>query len=506
MVTSAVLSPVVTEPTRSMISAPWAEHTPASPELTVRTSGGPTTINLFWDSLLEVSAAVRSAESELTAVRGDIAAVWTSMSSTAAHLHWRIPGFHARLGALGIGVSTLQTTLGEAVTGADRAHQAYRDADSAVQRWFHLLVRVSEHELILEHMIAPEGDAGLVYDWSTTTGVLTAGLVWDVAAWRYPAAAVSLEAVTAADRQAGPTRALMESHSHTLIETPAAELTAQGDGTLTTHMEHVSQVAQHGDIAVSEIDDGHGEPVYSVYIAGFDADGAETAQGRGPLSLIDAYANDSQHTAQVVEKALEEAGVPEGAVVVPIGYSLGGGHVMNLVNHDTFRQRYHVPAALTQGSPARNQRLDPNVAVTHMEDGRDPTPRLFGEVNQQSANRLTITYEAHSPEIELSSPLGNAHTQQHNIDAFRKVEQAAEEHLTAEEIEHLDKLRSPLEGQVKTAVFQTRWRTDQESAQKRDSELGSQQEPVQHRGDDRDHDRTQYSSEKIINGQRHGGP
>lgn len=454
MLRSAMSAPVIIGPGTPLSAEVWQLSPPRSPEFSVRTAGGPTQINLFWESLLEAAEHVNAASAVFGEIRSDLMGVASELGSTSAHLHWRILGFQAEFGALLAGTAGTEELLTQASNGAEAAHQAYRELETTVQSWFTLLLRVSEHGLVVEHLISPEGDKSLVYDWMVTTGVVVAGRVLDL-----PAAEVMVSTLSAMERNAGLTAELMEGNEQVLNTTAAAEFSHSGDGTLGNHLQNMAEVSEHGDIAVSTIEKESGETVYALYLPGVDIDGMNTDHGRGPLSLVDAFGNDSQQMRAAADEALQAAGVPEGATVIPIGHSMGGGHVLNLVNNKSWTEKYTVPAAATIGSPGQNKRVETDVKLTHFEDERDPIAHVLGERHQESADRLSVVYDHQNPHSEVSSVVGSAHSLRHNVDAISTMEGAGSDWLSAEETAHVDVLRGHLAGNVSTTVFSTGWQS-----------------------------------------------
>lgn len=459
MLRSAAPAPVIIGPGTPISPQGWEQGHPRSPGFTVRTAGGPTQINLFWESLLEASGHIDAATAVFTDVRYELTEVFGSFGTTVGHLHWRIPAFQAQFAALLAGTSGAEQLLSQAGSGAEKAHQAYREAETTVQTWFALLLRVSEHDLVIEHLLSPNGDRSFAYDWLATTGVIAGGLGLSVLRARFPVAATIAATVTAMEQHAGLTPALMGRNGQVLNPDPATEFSHSATGSFSEHLESMAEVSEHGDIAVSTIDNGTDEPVYALYLPGVDIDGLEADQGRSPLSLVDALGNDSEHMTTVVEDALDAAGAPDGATVLPVGFSMGGAHVLNLAGSTALNQKYRIPAAATVGSPGRNKRVETDVKLTHFADGRDPVPHALGERHQESTDRLSVVYDFQNPDSEVSSVLGSAHSLEHNIDAIRTVEQSPGEWLTPEEVEHLDVLRNHLHGEVRTTVFTTGWRS-----------------------------------------------
>ncbi len=435
----------------------WQTLPARRPGLAVRTSGGPTSINLFWESLMNAQSHVGAAAQSLNSLVEALGDAAATASPGIGHVHWRVPGFQLRLAAVQAATAGLEELMQRAVTGVKTSHDAYRDAETVVRRLFELLVRLNEDELVLEHALLPQGDKSYVYDWIATTGVLLGGVGVDVLLMRYPAIGAIAGTLMAVERNAGLSPALMGRYEQVLDREPTAEFTHTADGSLSGHLRHMMDVSESGDIAVSHIRRPGEEDVYALYLPGFDFEGAGMSHGRSPMSLIDAYTHGSEHMISAVEQALEQAGVPEGATVLPIGHSLGGSHVINMLGSRRLTERYRFPAAATIGSPGRNTRVNSDAAITHLQDGRDPVPHLFGQRHQESATRLNVVYDVQNPHTEVETPAGSAHTLEHNVEAIAEVEEHQLDWFDDDELEHLDALRRHLDGQVTTTVYRTQW-------------------------------------------------
>lgn len=461
MLRSPMSGPVIIGPGTPISAESWDPGRPPSSEFSVRTAGGPTQINLFWESLLEAAAHVDAASAVFTEIRQDLVSTAEELNSTSENLHWLIPGFHTEFDELLSGTVGTELLLNQASVGAEAAHQAYREQETTVKSWLMLLTRVSDYGLMVKHLVSPEGDNSLVYNWMVTTGVATGGLALD-----NPVGSAIVSTLTAMEEDAGLTSQLMTDHEQVLDPTAATEFSHTGDGTLGNHLQNMAEVSDHGDIAVSSIEQESGETIYALYLPGLDIDGVDTEHGRSPMGLVDTFGNDSQHMIATVDEALQAAGVPEGSTVVPIGHSMGGGHVLNLVSSTAWTEKYTVPAAATIGSPGQNKQVESDVKLTHFEDERDPIPYVLGERHQESADRLSVVYDHHDPQSDVSSVAGSAHSLQHNIDAISTMEDTASEWLSAEETAHLDVLRGHLAGNVHTVVYSTRWQPQASTAQR----------------------------------------
>lgn len=445
--------------------AEFGESSPRSPDFAVRSFGGPTRINFDWEALLQASSHVQSAAGIFDEMRTELTALYSEFGGSGlAHLSWRTPGFHARLGALTAGLAGAEQGLSQAVTAVDQAHDSYRSMESTVQRWFQLSMRLEEADMVVEHLLSPEGDKSYVYDWLVTTGVIAGAETIDVLLARFPQVGLILGAVVAMGQHAGMTPALMGRNEQTMAPEPTQRFSHQADRSYGEYLQQMSEVTDHGDIAVSRIENPHTGPVYAVHLPGIDIDGVNLDQGRGPMSLLDGLGNDSAHMLDAVENALDAAEVPEGSIVHMSGFSLGGLHAANIAADQRFRQKYNLRSVTTIGSPLRNTRIEPGVKVTHFEDSRDPIPHLTGERPQQSPDRMLLELNVQNPHSSVESIAGSAHTWQHNVDAIRELEQRESDWLSFPETSHLDEFRAGYHGEVETLVFETTW-TPQEDPQ-----------------------------------------
>lgn len=457
--------PVIVNPGSPLSTEMWDKVQPRRAEFAVRSAGGPTQINLSWDSLLEASAHIDAAAEVFSEIGRELGAVLAGFFPTMGHLHWRVPSFQARFGALLAGVAGVEHLLVQAGQGARGAHGAYREAESTIQSWMTLLLRASEHELVAQHALSTNGDKSYAFDWLMTTGALAGGAGLGLVGMRFPMAATVLSTLAALEKEVGMTPALMNANRQVLDPEPVTEFSHSADGSLGTYLESMTEVSAMGDVAVSAIDDGSGEQTYALYIPGLDIDGLESEQGRSPLSLVDALGNESEHMMTVIDGALTAAGVPEGATVVPIGFSMGGIHALNLANNPSLTKKYNIPSAATIGSPAQNKPVTTDVKLTHFADGRDPVPHVLGEQHQAATQRVSIVYDFQNPESEVTTVAGSAHTLEHNIDAIHRVEKDPEQWLTPDQTSQVRALSQPLNGDVRTVVFSAKWR-DQSSPER----------------------------------------
>lgn len=437
-----------------------AEEAMSVPGFTVRSSGGPTRINLEWASLQEATVHIQDAAERFTELRSELVSVYEAFSGAGfAHLHVSIPGFHLRLGALVTTTSATEQALLHASTGIEQAHQAYRSMEADVQGYFHLALKIAEAELALEHLMHPEGDDTYFYNWLVTTGVGVGGAGIDVLLKKYPKAAVMLSTLAAVEKNAGLTPALMGRNEQVVDPQASHRFTHRADGSLAGYLQQMDSVADHGDIAVSVIQRGTVDPAYAVHLPGLDIDGIRLDHGRSPMSLVDGLANGSERMTSAVEQALAEVGAPENAEVYMTGFSLGGLHATNMARSKDFQQKFTLRTVTTIASPMTQGPTEDGVKVTHFEDARDPVPRITGDRPQLSTERMVIEYHHHSPDAAGENLAGSAHDWDHNVEAIGLFEAHESQQPGARTKHHLDEFRAQLfpEGEIETYVFDTTW-------------------------------------------------
>src|SRR5699024_12150620 len=95
----------------------------------------------------------------------------------------------------------------------------------------------------------------------------------------------------------------------------------------------------------------------------------------------------------------EQAGVPAGATVIPMGYSQGGAHAMNVGVGQKMKSKYEVSDVLTVAAYTGHRRTDDmNTNLVHVEHEHDKVPALTGASNEGRLNRTTIEVEGRSEE------------------------------------------------------------------------------------------------------------
>src|SRR5690625_4871807 len=125
MLRSAAPAPVIIGPGTPISEDAWDSSQGDTSGFSVRTAGGPTTINLSCASRLEAAEYAEAAAAVSTEIRQDLVTVAGELASTPGHLHWRSLGFQAQLGTMLTRTAGTELLLDQASGGAEAAHQAY---------------------------------------------------------------------------------------------------------------------------------------------------------------------------------------------------------------------------------------------------------------------------------------------------------------------------------------------------------------------------------------------
>ncbi len=428
---------------------------PSSP-FTVRSSGGPTQVNLAWEQLrsatVHLGDATQISGEQLSAMR----AAGRELATAPLPLHWRIPYFAARMAALGLRMSAVNTAVEQGRSAVDTAHEIYRSAEGAAQRWMDLGVLVDDSGFVLQNLaLAPlgKGDPYVAYDWAAAAMVLGGGLLHQHAGGIWPA-------VRAGQHLGQDALAQEEMENNQLqLGDQTTSFDHQGDETIEGFYEQMGEISSQGDIAVTVTHDAAGEPVYMVYLPGLEVDPTDVNRedARGYLGYVDAALNDSEQLAGVIDQALAEVGADPGAAVALGGYSLGGIGATNLAGNQALQQRYAIRAVTTIGAAGQDRTLPAGTSVVHFQDSRDPINHVMGQTHQESGDRLAITYDFHNEEVGWNSAFGGAHDYGHHLEAIRRLEETPEEYLSSEEQAMLADFGQLYSGEAQTYVFEAGW-------------------------------------------------
>src|SRR5690625_4142125 len=80
--------------------------------------------------------------------------------------------------------------------------------------------------------------------------------------------------------------------------------------------------------------------------------------GFGETGVVESVAADSVHVEDATLQMLEQAGVPAGATIIPMRYSQGGTHAMNMAMSDRMKAKYEIPDVLTVAAPTGHRQTD----------------------------------------------------------------------------------------------------------------------------------------------------
>ena len=440
------------------VQAPGPVMVPHAPDhgFSVTSSGGPTQVNLAWEQLLSATSSLGEAThisgEQLTAVQSAAG----QLATVPLPLHWRIPLFATRMGLLSIRMLAVKEAVEQGRSAVDAAHEVYRGAEGAAQRWMDLGVLVDDAGFVLQNLAgAPlgTGDPWVAYDWAAAVTVLGGGMLHQHAggAWPLIRMGQQLGQDTLAQEE-------LENHELRLGEQTTA-FEHQGDQSIQHYYREMGQVSAEGDVAVTVTEDAAGEPVYMVYLPGLDADPTDLNRedGRGYLGYLDAALNDSDQLAGVIDQALAEVGADPGAAVALSGYSLGGIGATNLAANRTLQGRYDLRAVNTIGAAGQARTLPTGTSVVHLQDSRDPINHVLGQAHQESSDRLAITYDFHNEDIGWAGVFGGAHDYGHHLEAIGRLEETPQEYLSPEEQAMLTDFGQLYSGEAHTHVFSADW-------------------------------------------------
>lgn len=162
-------------------------------------------------------------------------------------------------------------------------------------------------------------------------------------------------------------------------------------------------------VTIAKIQQPDGSDAYAVMYAGTTPLGDDS----GPLGLlqdnsafgaagvVEAVAADSVHVETATLEMLTAAGVPAGATIIPMGYSQGGTHAMNVAMSKTVKSKYDVSDVLTVAAPTGHRSTDDlSTNFVHVEHQHDKVTALTGASNEARLNRTTIEVHGY-PEEEI---------------------------------------------------------------------------------------------------------
>ncbi len=159
--------------------------------------------------------------------------------------------------------------------------------------------------------------------------------------------------------------------------------------------------ASHGDIRITQVDNGTGTPAYVVSIPGTETwSPSAGATGRDLTANLGLVAGTPTAAAESVRLAMDQAHIPPGSPVMLVGHSQGGIIAATLASDHDFVQQYGVTNVLTYGAPIDHLQIDPSVNVMQVQHTTDIVPRLdLGGLNTSS-----MPFPDRQPGVVLDNP------------------------------------------------------------------------------------------------------
>ncbi|MDS2173055.1 hypothetical protein Q7C18_10125 [Nesterenkonia sp. CL21] len=468
------------------VPVPVRPHTADHGPFTVRVSGGDTTIDVAWETLLAASSHVGAAQELAGRQLDDVAANNTLLLVPRPQIpHWRAPLLVARSASLSMRIIWISGLVEKCVSAIEYSHDKYREGESMIRRWLQISELISETSYVIDQ--AGQGDGRLAGDWARSLGVLGGQEALRLVAAYFTRGRSGLGGGRPSGRDRFEDGAgfgflaiakLQEENALAAYEMARHDLRLgdqtgtsfhHGDGTLHSWYQQMGQVSEEGDLAVTTVAGDSGETTYMVHLPGLDMDITDLNRqdGRGYLGLVDSAFNDAEQLADVVDEALESLGAQEGDQIALSGYSLGGIAVTNLVRNGRLGEKYDLVAATSIGAPGRHGGFPPGTqtSTTHIQNRRDPVPHLLGEHQGTGVNRQVIEVAHHNEDARPEDPslFGDAHSYQHYLDIVEELETNPEEHLGEGGDALLRDFSTLYQGQAETHVFRTGWEENPDS-------------------------------------------
>ncbi|NJC24068.1 pimeloyl-ACP methyl ester carboxylesterase [Arthrobacter pigmenti] len=163
-------------------------------------------------------------------------------------------------------------------------------------------------------------------------------------------------------------------------------------GTVEGLLARVSQVEGEPGSAFEVLEvEGESGLTYVVVLQG--TEGSEWANAFSAVGVTEAEQADSLYVNDAVARGLEEAGAPEGANVVLVGYSQGGMHAMNLANSGPVQEKYSVSTVITAGSPTDDEAAPESTNYLHLKHELDAVPWADMQPKADARNQVTVVQD-----------------------------------------------------------------------------------------------------------------
>lgn len=187
------------------------------------------------------------------------------------------------------------------------------------------------------------------------------------------------------------------------------------------------------EIGIMEVDN-NGQRVWVVLVPGTQPGGE--IGGSNPLDEggnAEGMGYDSKYMSRAIAEALRQAGAESGDVVVGVGHSQGGIHVMNLGQDKGFLAQYNFKFAVTAGSPTGAITPEPGIGSLHLEHKDDLVPGFDGVPNADTPDRVTVTMTEAPRGLEPGEPLGfgPVHKLSNYQDGAKLIESSSDPSLMA---------------------------------------------------------------------------
>lgn len=169
-------------------------------------------------------------------------------------------------------------------------------------------------------------------------------------------------------------------------------------------------------VTIARITQPDGAEAYAVLYSGTTPLGEDAGffahqDAFGVVGVVESVAADSVYVAEATHTMLEQAGVPAGATVIPMGYSQGGTHAVNVALSPAMSATYDIADVLTVAAPTGHRTTeDFDTNFVHIEHEHDKVTALVGAQNEARLNRTTIEvhgYPAHDVEAGVFGPEHN---------------------------------------------------------------------------------------------------
>lgn len=148
-----------------------------------------------------------------------------------------------------------------------------------------------------------------------------------------------------------------------------------------------------GTVMIQKITQPDGTETWAVLIPGTKDWAPGSAQPfdlDGNLDLMSGRRTDGM---QMVEAAMQQAGIPVGARVGFYGHSQGGITAMALADDPVLRRRYDLQSVTTYGSPVSRMELSDPVPTLHLENTSEVVTSLDAAGPPDAVDRVTISAE-----------------------------------------------------------------------------------------------------------------